>query len=880
MNGQTILAKSSGITLAEHTQNLLDKFNDINLRLREELHLPTKLAILLHDIGKALPHFQIKKVRNRNYQPVDILIDIPHSIFSVFLINKKKLEEILLENNADNKYSHLILSAVAFHHWRDKYDDILRFGSKHFEKLNSESIEFKNQIIENLNHEFQAFQNFPVELIEFDQNMLTEISNGIGLTSYVTPPYQLYYFTQRIDLSDEIIKDWILIAGFLIRCDHFASYCEEEGTQEQIEIDLPNFLNVEQKIQSVIQRKISSNENLPIWQLDRFQNFVNKNTILIAPTGIGKTEFAFLWADSSKFFYTLPLRAAVEQTYERAKEIFNTNGLNDNANENQNSEKVGLLHFDADVYLITDDKEESAIRLYENARQLAYPVTISTGDQFFPYALRPPGYEKIYSIFSYSNLVVDEIQAYDPQAAAIIVKFIEDVNRMGGKTLIMTATFPTFIKDELSKRIKNLSSRNENLKPEIINIYDEERDKLSALKKHKIQLVNIDNSNSSKEDKFDLPDNLVEEIISKGENNRVLVIFNTINQAQRIFDELKDKVDITKTELYLLHSRFTFNDREKLQNEIQIEFSNPKPGDENKGKILIATQVVEAAIDIDADYLFTEIAPLDSLVQRMGRVLRRYRENYKHEGEPNVKIFIFSEGYESGNGKVYHKELIETTKTILINLKKDSTITIEKLREKIKSGGVTPTSKRKSKKKKSVEDFDIPEEPFLISEYQKYELVNLLYELLKQESEYLRQFYLTLELLDAGYMSDKKLEAQRKFRPMITTQVISTRLQQNLIEDLRNFVQNYLNGNRAYTMFKEKIISEYVVNIIGLKSRNKNKSLSFWIENEADLQLSDEQKQRLMRWTEDIYFVDFDYDDKRGLDRNVNSDLVSETRFL
>jgi CRISPR-associated endonuclease/helicase Cas3 len=832
-----IWSKDNGTTLQEHISDILEAFSKLSNKIKVNDNLKTAIetAIKLHDLGKALPYFQIVSVGNKSYEPFDVNKDlnIYHSLASVLFINQEKLKETFSDDENMTRY---VLSAIAYHHWKNSLENDLRFGTEKFEYLKNTKV--LEQLLNNLTQELKN-KNIQ-DVIQINKEMLEGLANGLSFTDYVVPPYQMYWLPKRIETDEEGKKKCVLISGFLQRCDHYASFCEEDSSSniEQIELSYGDDLDVANKIKNKISEKIGGQNNITFWQEEKLNNnrLKDQNLILLAPTGSGKTEFAFIWSNNEKFFYTLPLRAAVEQIYDRAKAIFG-------------EDKTGLLHSDADVYLLGDEYNYEKIKVYEVAKQLSYPVIISTGDQFFPYGLRPPGYERIYATFSYSRLVIDEIQAYDPRACAIIVKYIEDIVRLGGKFLLMTATLPEYVKQEIEKRIASDNSYKE------LNIYDAERNKYEELKKHKIDFKLISNKKYGKKIDFSIPDNIIDKIIRNAQDKRILVILNTVRQAKNVHEKICNKIknsnNILKDKnIILFHSQFTLNEKQNIKQEIEEKFKNPKDSNDDEGKILVATQVVEAAIDIDADILYTEICPMDSLVQRMGRVLRRYKEgfSFQENAEPNVFVWIFKEGYESGNGRVYDKELIEKT---LILLKENSN------QNNYWNNYYDNFNKEKEKLKKI--DIIIPTDKFLLSEYQKFNIVSELYKSLNPSGKYLSKFYETLSIFDAGFMSDRKEEAQRIFREIINASVIESSKKNSFKEKVEKLIQD---NDFNYTKFKKEIIAEFVIQIpyYDLDKRQRGSVVSWidkiQIENETDE--NKKRKEKLKKWCEDIFVVEND----------------------
>jgi len=330
----------------------------------------------------------------------------------------------------------------------------------------------------------------------------------------------------------------------------------------------------------------------------------DKNVVVTAATGIGKTEAALLWISSNKGFYTLPLKVSVNAIFERVE---NKLGY----------KKACLLHSDALSHYIDEakdspDNEQAALK-HIRAKQLSAPLTFCTIDQIFKFVFRHNGCEHVLATLAYSKVVIDEIQMYSPELVAVLLAGIKTISDFGGRFAIITATFPPVfyrlmdkykIPYELPKKVYHNPS---------------------TPKRHKIRFI--------KEREFDY-----DLIIEKGKSQKVLVLVNTVRQAQNVYKNIKANVEGLYVKL--LHSRFIKKHRKALEDEICRFAPNSDERDSNPG-IWISTQIVEASLDIDFDVLFTEMCTIDSLLQRMGRVFR----NRIFEGE-EANVYI----YDTRNG--------------------------------------------------------------------------------------------------------------------------------------------------------------------------------------------------------------------------------------
>lgn len=538
-------------------------------------------ACRIHDLGKVNLVFQAMicpKLAEKFHIDVRKTQQIPHGFLSAVTISLDEFDD-LSELFSDKDFGPFI-TAVYYHHDREDYYNspaIRKYAEKYYMK----------QIEEYLNRKIRKLNCSNLDDLLFRNNV----------------------YTGKYIPDSNAWKEYLLIKGLLNKFDYTVSAGYENAESA---IDLH-----EKKLVKNIEKFLNGKELRPAQKFMKMNR--DKNLIVIAPTGSGKTEASLLWMNGEKSFYTLPLKVSSNAIYLRIK-------------ENYEYKDVALLHSDAmAVYLREYNGNEDIGEKYERSKMLSQPLTVCTVDQLFRFVYRALGTEIFAATLKYSKLVLDEIQAYEPRVIATIIYGLKMIQEMGGKFAIITATFPPVLKYFMEQY--GLVEG----KQYIFKDFTGKEYQVEKYPRHKVEIRHSEMN--------------LDEIRLRGKNRKVLVICNTVSKAQKLYKKLEGE------NVWLLHSKYIRRDRAFLERKI-MGFS-----ESGESGIWITTQIVEASLDIDFDILYTEMCTADSLLQRMGRCNRkgRYCPN-----EANIVVFDNRNGVSEGKRRsVYEDKLYDRSLELL-----------------------------------------------------------------------------------------------------------------------------------------------------------------------------------------------------------------------
>lgn len=402
---------------------------------------------------------------------------------------------------------------------------------------------------------------------------------------------------------------WSKWKGLLVAADHYASAIGNETETEiakAFQHPKLNFYNRQHDLYPL--SKISTTN-------------VKKHTIVTAPTGAGKTDI-LIRRCKGRFFYTLPFQASINAMYDRIS--------NDILPDNPSLD-IRLLH--AASRVIVDNKTGSIV---EKALQnkVGSSVKVLTPHQIASIVFATRGYESMLVDLKGCDVILDEIHTYADVTKAIVLKVVEVLKHFDCRIHIGTATMPS----KLYREILDILGK-ENVYE--VKLDDEALDKFDRHIIHKIP--SFDDSNA-----------IIENAIRQ--NAKVLIVCNTVNKAQEVFNTIEVSYPVNKM---LIHSRFKRIDRAQLERKLKNEFNTSL-----NACIVVSTQVVEVSLDISFDVMITEAAPLDSLIQRFGRINRKRTLETIGKYKP---IYVIQPLNSIKETKPYELDVVTRTYNILPN---------------------------------------------------------------------------------------------------------------------------------------------------------------------------------------------------------------------
>lgn len=590
-------------------------------------------VIIFHDCGKINPRFQSIKMKNtlKKWTTIDCLDGTKHSILSAAIYLDyfyEKIQESLLSKDEKNMI-HVFMLVNAYvisrHHGNlSRFEEFLEEFQPNRQLADIFSCMNQGNFTEVYHGPFckrdRHMMNMPRQNTRIYHSFLEKQSSHAGLYTYIRFLFSVlvscdYYATSEYD-------NGIQMSAFgTIENTEFATQYEQSERVKQI-----RRLNPESCVDDKKDINILRNRMFYEAEQTLLKNKDTNIAFIEAPTGAGKSNLAMncslklLDKNINKIFYVYPFNTLVEQNYDTLEKIYGQTDI---------FKSIAVINSITPIPLNGTrkfwenlDKEENE-KFYQKAlldRQfLNYPFILTTHVNLFQIMF---GCEREAAISFYqlagSVVVLDEIQSYKNVLWTEIMMFLQCYSRLlNMKIIIMSATLPKL--DMLTGNHEKVVNLIENPEKYFQDARFKKRVALSY------ELLYQDKKTEMKE--------LYAHVLGQAQKGRKLLMeFITKTSAEKFYHMLTES-GRENLQIFCMTGDDNQIDRKRILREMDT-------ADKDKAVILVATQVVEAGIDIDMDIGYKDISKLDSEEQFIGRINR----NFKRKGV----VYFFDMDNESG----------------------------------------------------------------------------------------------------------------------------------------------------------------------------------------------------------------------------------------
>lgn len=680
---------------------LADKFLGENESIKKFWNEMIVNTIYMHDIGKLNINFQIDKMKNEIFKRVPLYQSKRHSDLSARIYLDyfgKKLLDLYSENKVDDEIAFKCLVFIVINYY---------IISKHHSSIKSLREDFYKE--GGIAATPEKFKELLEEVNNYCPNLKILIKDNAELFG-VLESLNKENWNNSIETKDwESVDYYIytkLLYSLLVSSDFYAT--SEYSSGKTIE-SLNLLTNIDEYI-SVFNNtgiykgiklhqetgKIFSKDNINYYRSEMFleaeQNLgknIKENILFLeAPTGSGKTITSINLAlklleknrELNKIFYIFPFNTLVEQTNASLREIFQGSFLEEN---------ISVINSITPIKEVENEDGRDQIdyeRSLLNRQFIHSPIVLTTHVHFFE-NLFGIDRESSFALPHLANSVVimDEIQSYKNKIWKEIIIFLKKYAEiLNIKIIIMSATLPN---------LSFLLNSEAQIPSLVIN---KEKYYRNPIFKDR---VSLDFSLLEKEyEKEELFDQIEKIILEKYRDKKVVVEFIKKSSAFDFYKRLVEKNEDSKEDIFLI----TGDDNKAERKKIIKEAKDKK----RKSMILVATQVIEAGVDIDMDIGFKNISILDADEQFLGRINRSCKKK-------NCKVYFFK--LDDG-GKIYKSDVRIQDRFTLMN---------EEMREILKSKNF---SEYYSKILEVLDDFSNKEDEENIENFRKNKVVQLNFE--------------------------------------------------------------------------------------------------------------------------------------------------------